>query len=294
MPVIKAQEVGFCCGVKRAVSIAETFSKKNTLYTLGPLIHNPQVVKELEKKNILQIERLSEAPKNAQIISRTHGIPKQLYQEAKSLGLKIIDATCPNVLLAKKIAIKLHKEKYFLIIVGDNKHPEVKSILSYIDNNYRVISSEEEINNDILNNFKVGVIAQTTQLFDNFKTIVNKLLHCNEIRIYNTLCKEVIRRHRVSVELAKDVDILLIVGGYNSANTKNLVKLCKNYCKNVYHIEIFEDIQEHHIDIDKTKKIGITGGTSTPSWLIDDIINKLNKCYDLYEGVRKLGQYCSE
>lgn len=275
--IILVEGAGFCFGVKRAIDIAFDIAKKHKdgVFTLGPIIHNPQVVEKLKEMGISPIEDISQKNNIKTLIIRAHGIPKEKLNELKQLGYNIVDATCPFVKRAQRIAEKLASEKYQVIIIGDRQHPEVKGIYSYAGDNAVVINSE----NIPLLNKKIGIIQQTTQPFMKVKEIIKKIIESlnefDEIRIFNTFCNFTSKRLEATEKVAKNVDLMIVVGGRNSANTNQLASLCKKIGVKTYHIEDAKEIKKQWIA--PTKKIGVTAGASTPDWIIEKVIDRLKK-----------------
>lgn len=272
--ILLVEGAGFCFGVKRAIDIAFDIAKKHKdgVFTLGPIIHNPQVVEKLRKLGVNPVEDY----KNTEIktlIIRAHGIPKEDFNEIKKLGYQIIDATCPFVKKAQSIAEKLSTEGYQVIIIGDKQHPEVKGIMSYAGNSALVINSEEIPHL----NKKIGIIQQTTQPLAKVKEIMNKIINSlnefEEIRVFNTLCNFTAKRLEATERVAKNVELMIVVGGKNSANTTQLANLCKKLGVKTYHIESADEIDKDWIV--SVKKVGVTAGASTPQWIIDEVINKI-------------------
>jgi 4-hydroxy-3-methylbut-2-enyl diphosphate reductase len=274
MPFMKiriAENAGFCYGVKRAIKIAdEALEKNKSIYSLGPIIHNPQVVSEYEKKGLKVVESVDKA-KNA-ILIRSHGIPPNIYKLINDKKLECIDATCPFVKEAQDYAKQLYEEGYFVVIIGDKNHPEVQAHIAYANYQAQVINSKEEAKN--IQAQKIGVISQTTQSVDNFVSIVSELAKkAKEIRIFNTICDATEKRQESAKELAQISDIMIVIGGKNSANTRKLYEICLNFCKKVYYIETKEELhKEWFYDVEN---VGITAGASTPSWLIDDVMQAI-------------------
>lgn len=276
--IVLVEGAGFCFGVKRAIDIAFDVAKihKKGVFTLGPIIHNPQVVEKLKKLGVKPLDDISEQRDIKTLIIRAHGIPKSRFEELKNLGYEIIDATCPFVKKAQSIAEKLASEGYQVLIIGDKEHPEVKGIFSYAGEKAVVVSNSEEIPHL---NRKIGIIQQTTQPLSKVKEILNGIINSlsefEEIRIFNTLCNFTAKRLESTEKVAKYVDLMIVIGGKNSANTTQLANLCKKIGVKTYHIEDVKEIERKWFkDI---KKIGITAGASTPQWIIDEIIDKI-KC----------------
>lgn len=277
MEIILAKNAGFCFGVKRAIKIAFDAAEeyKEGIYTLGPIIHNPQVVEKLETKGVKNIDSPAVLSKGVMII-RCHGAPSpRIIEDAEERGIKVLDATCPFVKKAQRYAIKLYEEGYQVVVAGDKKHPEVQSVLGCIDGNGYVVESPEEIA-DMPCRRKIGIIAQTTQSYSNFSKIVVELLkNAREVKVFNTICDATTLRQEEAEDLAKKVDFMLVIGGRNSANTTRLAQLCRESCKRVYHIEVAEEIEEGWFD--GVEKVGITAGASTPLWIIEDTVKKLKE-----------------
>lgn len=275
MEIIKVKDAGFCFGVQRAIDLAleSTKKEKNHVYTLGPLIHNPQVCGKLRKQGIIEAKNLNEI-KSGVIILRSHGVPPKLYQEISNTGLKVVDAVCPSVKKVQLLAQQLKEEGYEVIVVGEKNHPEVMSIVGTVEGETIVVEGPQEAKK-LKPNRKIGIIAQTTQTFDNFKKVVEILLDkAKELKINNTICKAVENIQKNSLNIAKQVDLMLVVGGKNSANTTRLFQLCKECTKHTYHIETADEINVRWLK--GVKKIGITAGTSTPHWIIEQVEEKLN------------------
>ncbi|MEW6606880.1 MAG: 4-hydroxy-3-methylbut-2-enyl diphosphate reductase [bacterium] len=274
MEIIKVKDAGFCFGVKRAIDLAMEAAKneKNHVYTLGPLIHNPQVCEELRKQGIIEAKSLDEI-KSGVVILRSHGVPPKLYQEISNAGIRIVDAVCPSVKKVQEIVHKLKEEGYEVVVVGEKNHPEVMSIVGTLEGETIVVENPQEAKKLKIRR-KIGVIAQTTQTIGNFKKVVEILLDkSRELKINNTICKAVENIQKSSLNVAKQVDLMLVVGGKNSANTTRLFQLCKNKTKFAYHIETPDEIATEWLK--GIGKIGVTGGTSTANWLIDQVIKRL-------------------
>jgi 4-hydroxy-3-methylbut-2-enyl diphosphate reductase len=267
---------GFCFGVKRAIDIAIKTSKQhNDVYTLGPLIHNPQEVKRLEELGIKPVEDIGTISSGT-LVYRSHGVTTEEAKNAAKKGLNIIDATCPFVTRSQKLVRTLTKKGFHVVIVGDAKHPEVKSLLSYaMPHQVTVVKSPEELP-PVWNTKKLAVLAQTTQSMENFKKIISVLLDgVYELAIYNTICDATKIRQDESATLAKMVDVMVVIGGFNSSNTNKLANICKAINPNTYHVEHEDQIKKEMLI--GAKKVGITAGASTPIWLIKDVLKRLKE-----------------
>lgn len=262
MEVAKTDQIGFCFGVQRAVSkvLKELEKKGGTVYTLGPLVHNPQVVAMLEEKGAIPIDDVR-AVERGVISYRSHGVLKEEEAYVREKGLTAIDATCPFVKKVRTRALFLKKQGYTVVIVGDERHPEVRSVLSYLGNDGIVLQHPRPIEAK-----KVGVVSQTTQDLGTLNDVVAGLMdQVQEIRVFNTICESTFLRKKQAVELAKKVDAMLVVGGKTSSNTTKLFHMVKSVQPNTYHVETEEDVRPEWFE--GVKKVGITGGTSTPEFM---------------------------
>lgn len=276
--ILIAKSAGFCPGVKRAIECVLELEKQGhrPIYTVGPLIHNKQVTDNLEAKGIKAIENLSEATdKNGVLVIRAHGITPAFQKEIMSLGMKVVDATCPLVKKVHNVIEEYAKQGYDTIIVGDSKHAEVIGLMGYTQNKGIVVGNIEEAQN--LPQFeKVNVVSQTTQKEETFLQIAEiirqKAKICN---ISNTICHPTKQRQTETTKCAKNADLVVVVGGHHSANTARLAKLCSDLCKNVIHVETSAEIDPKIII--SSKKIFITAGASTPIWLVEEIADYIKK-----------------
>ena len=280
MKMVVTKETGFCFGVRRAIKLAlETVKKeKSPIYTIGPLIHNAQVVERLEKTGVKPVRSLAEL-KEGILLIRSHGIAPYVIKEAQERGLQIIDATCPYVKKAQERARLLEKEGYKVIIVGEKTHPEVLGIKAFTER-AEVVEGPGDIESISLTE-KVGVVVQTTQSIENFKRVVSKLLEkSTELKIYNTICHSTIVRQDEARDLAYKVDLMIVVGGYNSANTRRLAEICKRTGTQTYHIEKGDELDIS--ELSRVRTVGVTGGASTPEWIIKEVINKIREQREKY------------
>jgi|MudIll2142460700_1097286.scaffolds.fasta_scaffold16733_3 4-hydroxy-3-methylbut-2-enyl diphosphate reductase len=273
MEVILADKAGFCFGVQRAISTAFKAAGKGNVYCLGPLIHNPQEVSRLRDAGVKTVEDFSGLRPGDSLIIRSHGVPPAVLASAREKGLTIIDLTCPFVAKAQQHAQSLSREGYRVVVVGEKKHPEVQSILGYAGENSVVVEQPEDI--DQLNlQGRLGVVAQTTQSYGNFSEIVLRLLRLsNELKVFNTICSSTKERQDATRVLASQVDVMIVVGGRNSANTSRLVSLSREAGKPTYHVEVVEEIRSEWLTGIRT--VGVTAGASTPGWVIDAVVERL-------------------
>jgi 4-hydroxy-3-methylbut-2-enyl diphosphate reductase len=273
--IIVAKKAGFCFGVKRAVDIAFQLAreKRKGVYTLGPIIHNPQVVERLKEKGIVPIEDIKTKKNVRALIIRTHGIPLHLSKEISYMGCEIIDATCPFVKKAQYYAKLLKEEGYQVVILGEKNHPEVKGLMSYANDDDDVIVIDSETPLPKLKS-RVGIVVQTTQSLEALKKVLSDTLeHANEIKVYNTICNSTALRLKETEKMARKVDVMLVVGGKNSANTTQLTRLCKSLSVPTYHIETSSEIKEEWVK--NANKLGITAGASTPEWIIKEVEKRI-------------------
>jgi 4-hydroxy-3-methylbut-2-en-1-yl diphosphate reductase len=276
MELILARHAGFCFGVKRATLLA--FEKAAELNggvtcTLGPIIHSPQVVSRLEEKGVRVIDSLAEID-HGSVILRSHGVPESEVREAHAKGLQVIDATCPFVKKAQHYLKMLSDEGYELVVVGDREHPEVEGIISYAKGSVYVVASAAEA--EALPKLKrLGVVAQTTQSYETLSAVVSVCLQkVQEIRVFNTICDATAVRQEEAKTIASMVDCMLVIGGFNSANTRRLAEVCHEIQPHTHHIETVDQLSaDWFADV---KSVGITAGASTPKWLIDEVIERIN------------------
>ena len=274
MNVRIAKNSGFCFGVKRAIKIALEASKKNhEIVTLGSIIHNPQMVAKLESEGIIKVDNFDQIKKRPTII-RSHGVKKEILDELIKNDIEIINATCPYVSKTQDYAKSLSEEGYYLIILGDRDHPEVKALRSYVDKEVLIVANADELEDKQFK--KIGIISQTTRRVEDLQELVKKLVpKCHEMRVINTICNATTVRQNSTLDLAKESDIMIVIGGKNSSNTKMLAKICESFVK-TYHIEIACEINKKWF-INK-QNIGLTAGASTPDWVIVEVYNHILEC----------------
>ncbi len=279
MKLLIAKSAGFCFGVKRAMDIAFAAAKRypRDLYTLGPLIHNPQAVEFLENLGIKGRNRIEEIP-GGTVIFRSHGVSFQDLMGAREKGLRIIDATCPIVKKAHYYAKFLNRHGYTLLIVGDAHHPEVEAIRSYLKEGVEVIEDVDKVRRSGSWE-KLGIIAQTTQSFSLFEEVVAlSLERAKEVRAFNTICHATTVRQGEAVEIARKVDCMIVIGGHNSGNTQRLAAICREIQPCTFHIETARELDPKQLS--EKKRIGLTAGASTPHWIIEEVeaeVRRLNQ-----------------
>ena len=273
--IILADSAGVCFGVENAVSTAEKELLKNKkVYSYGPLIHNPQSIEKLEENGLEVINKIEN--KHGKIIIRAHGITIEEESKLGETGSELIDMTCP-IVKRLQFAIKaLTEDGYHVIIVGDENHPEIIGAKSYGKNNISIIKSVSEVD-DLSKKFnRLGVVAQTTIPVENFWRVVDRLKTIDELdlKVIDTLCDDIHNKQVEAKEIAKDVDVMIIIGGKNSSNTKEIAKICKKVNPLTYQVETYDQLRQLKIDF-KNKTVGISAGASTPPWIIKETIDEL-------------------
>lgn len=282
--IILAKHAGFCYGVKRAVETTKKIKSENPdkpVYVLGELIHNSDVINELDKLGIVTTDVLPSDNKGVCII-RSHGLCHCAIENIKNDGFEVVDLTCPDVKKVQQKAIELVKDGYLLVIVGKPEHPEVMAISANakaFGDKVFVISDESEISGetvDIIKSAKrVGVVSQTTQRIANLQSIVSKLTSLSrELTVFNTICASTSLRQNEARELAQKSDLMIVVGSKKSANTTHLAEILKDITQTI-HIENEKELHQYSEIIEKAENIGITAGASTPDNVISSVIEKL-------------------
>ncbi len=290
MPEIKndielAKFAGFCYGVKRAVETVKKLKYENpdkNIFVLGELIHNTQVINELES---LGIKTLYEIPQKGEgiCVIRSHGESPEVIEQIKKAGFEPVDLTCPDVKKVQQKAVELAKEGYFVVIVGKSEHPEVVAIRANAElwsKNVVVAASVEQFKNfetEIKAHKNVGVVVQTTQRITTLNSIVEYLISvAKEVHVANTICQSTAMRQAEAKELAQNSDLVIVVGSKKSANTTHLAEILKDITKTI-HIENDDELENFKSLIENSKKISVTAGASTPQYVIEKVVNKLNE-----------------
>ena len=271
MRIELASSYGFCFGVKRAIKIAE--NAKDAV-TIGPIIHNNDEINRLNKNfNVKTLEGINEIDGEKKAIIRTHGITKGDLAELKKSDIKVIDATCPFVTKPQQICEKMSKEGYDIVIFGDEKHPEIKGVKSYAVGKVFVVLEESELEGVKLAQ-KVAVISQTTRKVEKFMQIVNYLmLRVKEVRVFNTICNATFENQEAVKNLAVRADVMVVIGGKNSSNTKQLYLISKTACEDSYLVE--NELELERTWFEGKKLCGVSAGASTPDWIIQKVVDKL-------------------
>jgi 4-hydroxy-3-methylbut-2-enyl diphosphate reductase len=275
MNVEKARELGFCFGVRRALSIIEGAADGVAIVTLGPIVHNKTVVARLKGLGVGVVDGIDNL-KGGVIAISSHGISPQTLDELNARGVEVIDTTCPIVRSAQKAARRLANAGFGIIIFGEASHPEVRGLLGWAGRNAIAFMDAEAVPVDSLPK-RIGIMAQTTQSRGEFTAFVNRLnerllLHSQEIRVINTLCQETQKRQLAAVELAATSDLMVVIGGHNSANTRRLAEVCQHIVE-TYHIENASEIDA--LWLKGKRSVGITAGASTPDEAIEQVMHSI-------------------
>jgi len=274
MEVIVAKKCGFCPGVTNAISIAEKLlAGKGNIYSLGPIIHNPDVVESFANKGLKTVNSIDEIEEGSTVLIRSHGAAPAQIERLKAKGVKIVDATCVLVKRLQQKAIDLEKEGYEVVVIGDKNHPEVRGVVGCVKN-VVVISSKDNLRK-LPKDKKLGIVCQTTKGPESFGEVVGEIARggFKELKVINTLCKETVHRQESAVELCKNVDIMFVLGGLQSANTHRLVELCKKHNNQTFHLQNWKEFDKS-ILFGKAVA-GVTAGASTPQWVINEFVENL-------------------
>lgn len=274
MEVTVAKSAGFCFGVTRAVdTVYEQVEKGLKVCTLGPIIHNEQVVNDMEAKGVRVIDSVDDIKdgEDITVIIRSHGISEEVMNKLQQKNVNIVDATCPFVSKIHKIVRQKSNEGYNIIVVGNEKHPEVEGICGWCDNNAYVIENAEEAENiGVDSDKKICIVSQTTFNYKKFKDIVDILLKKSyDIDIMNTICNATEERQTEAGTIAKQSDAMLVIGGKHSSNTQKLFEICKRECPNTYFIQTLDDLDLK--EFQSFRSVGITAGASTPNNIIKEV-----------------------
>ena len=275
MEVKVAKSAGFCFGVKRAVEkvyeVAE--EKKTPVYTYGPIIHNEQVVSDLEEKGVkvLDGEEDLRSLKEGTVIIRSHGVPKRIYDLIEEKGLECVDVTCPFVLKIHRIVERESKAGRYIVIIGNKNHPEVEGICGWCCGPHTVINTVEEAEKFVNEcNVDICIVSQTTFNYKKFQELVEILTKKSYDKlVLNTICNATSERQAEAADIAKSVDAMIIIGGRHSSNTQKLFEICDSVCKNTYYIQTLADLDSD--DFRSIQCVGITAGASTPNKIIEEV-----------------------
>ena len=273
MEVLVAKKCGFCHGVRNAISVAEKIlSKQNDVYSLGPIIHNKDVVEQLAKSGLKTVNTIKQI-QSGTVLIRSHGAAPEQIAKLKEKGLNIVDATCVLVKRVQNIAREFERQGYQVVIVGEKNHPEVQAVMGCA-RDVIVIADENDLHK-LPQDAKLGVVCQTTQDPEHFGNMLGAIgrRSFSELKVINTLCKEAISRQESAVQLCKSVDIMFVLGSLESANTRRLAQLCKKYNEQTFHLQNWNELDKN-ILFDKNTA-GVTAGASTPDWIIAEFVKNL-------------------
>ncbi|MFT7002900.1 MAG: 4-hydroxy-3-methylbut-2-enyl diphosphate reductase [Sulfurimonas sp.] len=273
MHIELAEKYGFCFGVKRAIKIAE--DNKNSA-TYGPLIHNSKEIARLEKDFKVSLTDNHKSFKSGdKAVIRTHGIPKNELQELKDNLVDVVDATCPYVTKPQQICQEMSEAGYEIIIFGDEAHPEIKGVKSYATHGARVVTCSKDLEGLRLKE-RIALVAQTTRKVEDYMEVANYLIpRYKEVRVFNTICNATFENQEAVRKISKKADVMIIIGGKNSSNTKQLFSISNDYCIDSFHIEDENDL---NYDWFKNKTFcGISAGASTPDWIIQNVVDSIKK-----------------
>jgi 4-hydroxy-3-methylbut-2-enyl diphosphate reductase len=284
MDVILAKFAGFCYGVRRAVDTVSKAAEEHgrPMYTLGPIIHNPQVVEWLARQGVESVQKLEEIPAGSIAVMPSHGVPRRTIEQAESRGLQVIDLTCPFVSKIYRVAADLVEDGYQVVIVGDMGHTEVRGIMSVAGDDALAVSAPDDLPEDALK-AKVGIVSQTTQTVDRFQRLVGHICtRAYEVRAFNTICHATTERQNAALATAEEADIMVVVGGRNSANTRRLAEICADAGVPTHHVEVAGEIDSTWFK--GAKKVGVTAGASTPDWIIQEVVEMVQSVPESEQG----------
>jgi 4-hydroxy-3-methylbut-2-enyl diphosphate reductase len=278
MKVLVAEKCGFCPGVRNAISTAEQIlaarGQSGKVYSLGPIIHNRNEVERLAQAGLDTVESVDQIDEGTVII-RSHGVAPEQLDRLREKGLDIVDATCVLVKRLQQIAKQLEDDGYQVVIIGEASHPEVQAVMGCVHG--AVVVADHQDLPQLTPDAKLGVVCQTTQSPEHFGYMLGAIVqgHFKELKVINTLCKESCKRQESAVQLCQNVDIMFVLGGLHSANTRRLADLCKQHNPNTYHLQSWEDIDQHVLQ--HKQVAGVTAGASTPDWIIQAFVENLRK-----------------
>jgi 4-hydroxy-3-methylbut-2-enyl diphosphate reductase len=276
LEIIIADHAGFCFGVQRSLETAEkALAERTQLECLGPLIHNRQVVAELEARGLRVVSSMEEVPSGGAAMIRAHGTGPAAYREAKQRRITLIDATCPFVRRAQKAAAALAKEGYRVLVVGERNHPEARGIVEHTGGSAIVVEDPAEVEKMRLPQ-RVGIVAQTTQSLEKFTEVVARVIpRARDIKIANTICEATSQRQQAALGVASRVDVMLVIGGRHSANTTRLAELCAAHDTPAHLVESAQEIQGEWLR--GVARVGVTGGASTPVAAIAEAVARVEQ-----------------
>ena len=279
MKVIKAKTAGFCFGVKRAVDTVyeQVDTCSGPIYTYGPIIHNEEVVKDMESKGVvvLRTEEELDDLSGGTVIIRSHGVEKRIYDKLEAKGIRIVDATCPFVKKIHNIVQKESAAGKYILIIGSPDHPEVIGIRGWAGEHAAVVQNTDDIENiDFSKNRNICVVSQTTFNYNKFKDLVEIIKKKSyDIIVLNTICNATKERQTEAESIAESVDAMIVIGDKHSSNTQKLFEICHRACNNTYYIQTLDDLDLNQLGSVET--VGITAGASTPNNIIEEVQNNV-------------------
>lgn len=274
MEIIRARSAGFCAGVTKAIELAQRAAKLSDepLYSLGPIVHNHQVVEKLAAQGVKVVHDPAAVP-SGRLLIRSHGVSPEVWEAAQTRGLTLIDATCPRVRRVQELARQLTREGYQVVVVGEAEHPEVIGIIGWSDSQAIVINGVDQLEM-VPASARLAVISQTTYPEDKYFQVVRALVECcHELRAYNTTCPATRERQEAALELAGQVDLIIVVGDRDSANTRQLTNLCLRCGIPAYQVETADELDPTWFN--GVKRVGLTAGASTPEWIIEEVKERM-------------------
>lgn len=278
--VVTARHAGACYGVERALRLVDECCGAGApvVHTVGPLIHNPRVVERLASQGVSAIASVDEAASGSTVVIRSHGVTPQVVDRAHELGLDVVDATCPHVKKAHDAAAALARDGYQVLVVGEAGHPEVEGILARAGREALVVGGVADVRHAVLGK-RVGVVVQTTQSQSLLAEVVAELLpRVRDLRVLNTICAATVRRQEAASDLAVRADVMVVVGGKNSGNTRRLAEVCLQHCPSTHHIESPEELESAWFE--GASLVGVTAGASTPAEQVDAVVQAIGALTD--------------
>ena len=281
MEITVAKSAGFCFGVQRAVDSVYKELEENSgkIYTFGPIIHNEQVVEDLNKRGIEVIDTVEQLKKikEGTVVIRSHGVAKEIYDILEQQKLKMVDATCPFVKKIHNIVLDESNNGKTIIIIGNDNHPEVEGIKGWVNGEVIVINKEEQIEKlSLPEQTKACIVSQTTFNHNKFKYLVEIIRKKGyDITVVNTICNATHVRQVEAQKISSKVDGRIVIGGKNSSNTQKLYDICRNECENTFYVQTVKDLNLH--ELKSLKSIGITAGASTPKNIIEEVRTECQK-----------------
>jgi (E)-4-hydroxy-3-methyl-but-2-enyl pyrophosphate reductase len=284
MRVLVAEKCGFCPGVRNAISTAERIltqvSPREHVYSLGPIIHNEDVVERLSRAGLRTVASVDEIDSGTVLI-RSHGVAPRELERLKQKGLRIVDATCVLVKRVQQIAKQLEEEGYQVVIIGEENHPEVQGVMGCVKA-MAVVAGEDDLHK-LPAGGKLGIVCQTTQSPEHLGNVLGTIGRggFSELKVINTLCREAVKRQESAIALCQEVDVMFVLGGLHSANTRRLAELCKKHNPATFHLQNWDELDKKVLS--GRKIAGVTAGASTPNWVIDEFVKHL-EAFDERQG----------